>query len=358
MATRRPTDDDSDEEEATAIDLRSSSQPKKPTPSRVSSPAAPSPSSSAGVAPKRPPPATQSKPAAASKASLHQSEDEEATEFLQVRPPSMAPDSMSSPSLRARGRAVPLEGEVSTPAASQPRSSREDGPPSPPPGPLPSRTPRPLPQERQTNVKSETQTQTGASASAKSAPRITRIFQPDDDGTHDRIGALGAMDPASATDPGADDEVTDPPLPRNRDANVSKPRPLPERADGVPERPNPRPATIVVHGTPDERRTDEKNTDENPDRRPKTSLTKQPTSETLEAEPADGTLIVEVPDGAVVFVNGLERGRGPQLKVLGIDRYAKHAVRIHAPGFAPWSGSVCLEGRTAAKIRPGLKPKK
>lgn len=334
MATRRPTDDDSDEEEATAIDLRSSSQPKKPT--------APSSPSSTGASPKKQPPAMRPEPVAAAKASLHQSEDEDATEFLQVRPPSMAPDSMSSPSLRARGRAVPLEGEVSTPTADQPRSSRADGPAGAPPGLLPSKTPRPLPQERQTNVKSERQTQTGAAASAKSAPRITRIFQPGDVGTHDHIGALGAMDPASPTDPGADDDITSPPLPRSREPNVVKPRPLPERADGVPERP------------PGEKRT----TDENPNHRPKTSLTKHPTSETLEAEPADGTLIVEVPDGAVVFVNGLERGRGPQIKVLGIDRYAKHAVRIHAPGFAPWSGSVCLEGRTAAKIRPGLKPKK
>jgi hypothetical protein len=44
--------------------------------------------------------------------------------------------------------------------------------------------------------------------------------------------------------------------------------------------------------------------------------------------------------------------------VTEIDRYAKHAVRIHAPGFAPWSGSACLEGRKAAKIRPGLKSKR
>jgi hypothetical protein len=41
--------------------------------------------------------------------------------------------------------------------------------------------------------------------------------------------------------------------------------------------------------------------------------------------------------------------------VEGLDRYAKHAVRIHASGHLPWSGSVCLEGRTAAKIRPTLK---
>lgn len=346
MATRRPTDDDSDEEEATAIDLRGGSQAFKPTPSAPSSRTSTPPTVPAGA--KKPPQPTSRTPK-----SLHSSEDEEATEFLSVRPPSSVasgPDSQSSPSLRARGRAVPLEGEASSPSASPARTSREDAVPAgPPPGPLPSRTPRPLPQERQTNVKSETQT----GASQKSAPRITRIFQPggEDGNTNEQIAAIDA---ASATDPGEDDEVTDPPLPRKAPAT----RPLPERADALPERPNPRPATNIVLGTPDDKRTDEKRTDENPMRRAKTSLTKQPTSETLEAEPADGTLIVEVPEGAVVFVNGLERGRGPQLKVLGIDRYAKHAVRIHAPGYAPWSGSVCLEGRTAAKIRPGLKPKK
>ena len=77
-----------------------------------------------------------------------------------------------------------------------------------------------------------------------------------------------------------------------------------------------------------------------------------------DADSTTGTLIVEVPQGAVVFLDGVERGVGPSLKVPGIDRYAKHAVRIHAAGYAPWSGSVCLEGRTAAKIRPSLKAKK
>jgi hypothetical protein len=43
------------------------------------------------------------------------------------------------------------------------------------------------------------------------------------------------------------------------------------------------------------------------------------------------------------------------LRVDGLDRYAKHAVRIHASGYMPWTGSFSLEGRTAAKIRPTLK---
>ncbi|OGQ18328.1 MAG: hypothetical protein A2138_01425 [Deltaproteobacteria bacterium RBG_16_71_12] len=78
-------------------------------------------------------------------------------------------------------------------------------------------------------------------------------------------------------------------------------------------------------------------------------------AETLEAEPADGTLIVDVPAGAVVFVNGVERGRGPSLRVRELDRYAKHAVRVHADGFVPWKGTVSLDGRVAAKVRPNLR---
>ncbi len=62
-----------------------------------------------------------------------------------------------------------------------------------------------------------------------------------------------------------------------------------------------------------------------------------------------------MPAGAVVFVNGVERGRGPSLRVRELDRYAKHAVRVHADGFVPWKGTVSLDGRVAAKVRPNLR---
>jgi hypothetical protein len=45
------------------------------------------------------------------------------------------------------------------------------------------------------------------------------------------------------------------------------------------------------------------------------------------------------------------------VRVLELDRHARHAVRIHCPGHLPWSGSVSLEGRPAAKIKPTLKPR-
>jgi len=78
---------------------------------------------------------------------------------------------------------------------------------------------------------------------------------------------------------------------------------------------------------------------------------------TLEPEqPHDGVLVVDAPAEATVTVNGVERGKGT-IKVQNLDRDARHAVRIHCPGFAPWSGSVTLQGKQAAKIRPQLKPR-
>jgi hypothetical protein len=390
MASRR-ADDDSGEEEATAIDLRSTSQ------------AIPRP------VPARPLPVVRAPVKAASIALHSEEEDEEATEFLAVRPPSArasavdehATSSPSLPSLRARGRAVPLEGAPAADPAEEAtnetgtdeidatdkikveeadraaallrhehekavdrRGSREPAGESSGPGlpSLPQRTPRPLP-SRALDPTGETLTgQPGAraasSASARTGPRITRIVVPSD-GAHQRIGG---DDSAAVTDPGDDDEATDP-----RPAAAKK-------ADAGREPPRGRAAPSGDAKRSDDRRPDDKRSDDKrPDDKraddkrkaepqgrarphPRTERVELPArSETLEAEPADGTLIVEVPEGAVVFVNGLERGVGPSLKVTEIDRYAKHSVRIHSPGFLPWSGSVCLEGRTAAKVRPSLK---
>jgi PAS domain S-box-containing protein len=65
---------------------------------------------------------------------------------------------------------------------------------------------------------------------------------------------------------------------------------------------------------------------------------------------------VDAPADAVVIVNGVERGRG-HVRVTDLDRSARHAVRIHCPGHHAWSGSVSLDGKPAAKIRPTLKPR-
>jgi hypothetical protein len=74
------------------------------------------------------------------------------------------------------------------------------------------------------------------------------------------------------------------------------------------------------------------------------------------AEIHDGVLVVDAPAEATVTVNGVERGRGT-VRVGDLDREARHAVRIHCAGYAPWSGSVSLQGKPAAKIRPSLKPR-
>lgn len=74
------------------------------------------------------------------------------------------------------------------------------------------------------------------------------------------------------------------------------------------------------------------------------------------AEAHDGVLVIDAPAEATVTVNGIERGRGT-VRVGDLDREARHAVRIHGAGYAPWSGSVSLQGKPAAKIRPSLKPR-
>jgi hypothetical protein len=76
----------------------------------------------------------------------------------------------------------------------------------------------------------------------------------------------------------------------------------------------------------------------------------------VEPDVFDGVLVVDAPADATVTVNGIDRGRGT-VRVGDLDRVARHAVRIHCPGFAPWSGSVTLQGKAAAKIRPALKPR-
>lgn len=388
-------DDDSEEEEATAIDLRSSSQAyKKP----IASPPAPPPRSGdprasvsgqpeAGTGRPRPPvprpPVSAAPPAppASPSAPLHASaEDDEATEFLVARPassagpaPARAPVSEEPPnasrSLRARGRAVPLEGDrapsaPTTPAGPSAAAAGAEAdavlaPTEPiatvPPAPLPQRTPRPLP-SRGSDFDDDAmaQTGTGSSASGRTAPRITRIFvtppdQGDRETTHRHISAHegGQSETDASLDP-ADDEATDPPRQpvRARDGDD-------EQRDDEQRDDKQRDAKQPDGKKPDARKPDDKKAPR-PDRA-RTERTVPPTTETLEAEPADGTLVVDVPEGAVVFVNGLERGQGPSLKVTGIDRYAKHVVRIHCPGHLPWSGTVCLEGRVAAKVRPNLK---
>lgn len=271
-------------------------------------------------------------------------EDEEATEFLSVRPTSKAsPPRHPGPSgeavPRAQGRAVPIEGEAppQVPSlASLPTTAPESV--------------RPLPNKTIGTDLSATGT--------SSVPRVTRILVPRGGSTTNRE----EQDSAAHTDDDVDATIPPevlvkaPPRPASRvstrvDARYDEtqagedgdddtqalsargaapaaqpppPRALPRSAEGEPALAAPR--------------------------------QKQMPRGPVAAEVYDGVLVVDAPAEATVIVNGVERGRGT-VKVDELDRDARHAVRIHCPGFAPWSGSVSLQGKPAAKIRPALKPR-
>lgn len=72
------------------------------------------------------------------------------------------------------------------------------------------------------------------------------------------------------------------------------------------------------------------------------------------AEAETGTLVVDAPAEATVFVDGVEQARGTA-RLEGVDRYARFALRVHCPGFEPWSALVSLNGRPAVKITPTLR---
>ncbi len=127
--------------------------------------------------------------------------------------------------------------------------------------------------------------------------------------------------------------------PHAADIVDAAPRGLPNTAEGepIPARP---------------KRTDRP---DRPDRQDRAERAPRPPAE--QHVDLDGVLVIDAPPDATVTVNGVERGRG-MVKVTELDRNAKHAVRIHCSGFAPWSGSVTLQGKAAAKIRPTLKPRR
>ncbi len=313
----------SGEEEATAIDMRDASSKVHAARKKdvLASPTAPTRKAHISADPS----SSEMEP-------LHGSDssDEENTEFL------ARPASARSANEDSRTMAVPRKAGVAAPAAPLP-------PPLPPPLPLPAsaaamalpKAPRPLPGREEV-------TAAHPSGPSPTAPRITRIFMSPD--------AAGQRRPSPeelarhVVD--FDDERTAP----------SDPAVLP------PPAPPPRaPTVLAAAATSDTTAPPSSEVPPPPEPRARTARNILGSSatgsgaETLEAEPADGMLIVDVPAGAVVFVNGVERGRGPSLRVRELDRYAKHAVRIHADGFAPWKGTVSLDGRVAAKVRPNLR---
>lgn len=350
MASRR-RGDDSEEEEATAIDLRQSSS--------AGPPGAPPKS---GSAPAKKPAA----PIATARATVlvDDESDEDATEFLSMRPrgqpaapsagaaagpvsspPTSPPRSASSspgePSLRARGRAVPLGGDPPPPPPPAPpppsaaRTQRDSTEPFVDVENLP-RAPRPLPQRHSANEESTT----GSHPSTASVPRITRIHV---------VSETESEPPMISISDADDDDATQPPgsFEAARLAAVvkelQKPAPPPDARI--------RRQSTVVQPVDDDTQAPEGEGDP--------SITSEVVARPKPpgaAEAGDGILVVEAPADASIVVNGVDRGRGV-VRVSGLDRHTRHAVRIHCPGHLPWSGSVTLEGKPAAKIRPTLKPR-
>lgn len=66
-----------------------------------------------------------------------------------------------------------------------------------------------------------------------------------------------------------------------------------------------------------------------------------------------GTVVVEAPNGAEVYVNGLLRGHG-RVMVENLDRYTPFWIRIHLADHDPWSAEVSLRGQRAAKVQPEM----
>lgn len=396
MASRRHVDD-SEEEEATAIDLRSSKSQASRAPPPGSAPQAPA-----------------KKPPLLKKAAtiVDDDDDEDATEFLSVRPrplpqqpmPAAAPTTMPptqpqrsqpssssgspEPQMRARGRAVPLGESPQSP----PSQSSEASMPMPPAPASQSsrparesteplldvealnnmpRAPRPLPNvtstgaanpitERARHPAIDEQSTTGSHAGTSSVPRITRIHVVES-ATSDSTGPHNAIDPETTLPPSSNEARRAAAVAQQvlAEKNASEKKPDPARIRSA------KAATAVQHLDDETQAPDHAESTQAASTQPSsTGEIKSPRpvpstadGEGVDAEVAhDGVLVVEAPNDAVVVVNGVDRGKGV-VRVGDLDRRAKHAVRIHAPGFQPWSGSVTLEGKPAAKIRPTLKPR-
>ncbi len=70
---------------------------------------------------------------------------------------------------------------------------------------------------------------------------------------------------------------------------------------------------------------------------------------------AGGLLVVDAPAGAVVHVDGENRGSG-RLTVEGVPRTGSIRIRVTLGGHRPWVAEVSLEGQPAAKVTPRLVP--
>lgn len=232
----------------------------------------------------------------------------------------------------------------------------EATPPAPAPSPLPAAVASPLPPTSPDSIRPLPQRTIASDASATgtaSVPRVTRIH----------------LVAKNSTTNGDEDEVpestaneidVDSTIPPHLVVKAPPP-PAPPR---VPTRVESRDDETQAGDDPDETQAPSQQQAAEPPAPP--PHRRLPTSAEGDAVPArrvparaeahDGVLVVDAPAEATVTVNGIERGRG-MVRVGDLDREARHAVRIHCAGYAPWSGSVSLQGKPAAKIRPSLKPR-
>lgn len=198
-----------------------------------------------------------------------------------------------------------------------------------------------------------------------SVPRITRIQvvhgtanATTDDGDGEAAPDVDGIDaatvPVSRPSPRAVPSVPVPsvPVPSVAVPSIAAAAPSSGVTPGAPQHGGSRPFTA----TTDRIAPDESEDDTRASTSGEIVGSRRPGSSTGDDAAADGTLVIEAPPDAVVVVNGVERGRG-HVRVGDLDRHARHAVRIHRPGFHTWSGSVSLDGKPAAKIRPTLKPR-
>jgi hypothetical protein len=81
----------------------------------------------------------------------------------------------------------------------------------------------------------------------------------------------------------------------------------------------------------------------------------RPQATSLQEEPC-GRIVVEVPPEAVVFVDGVERGRGGCV-LEGVGVFAKVNLRVHRAGCRAWVRTLCLQGEVSLTVRPDVEPR-
>lgn len=67
-----------------------------------------------------------------------------------------------------------------------------------------------------------------------------------------------------------------------------------------------------------------------------------------------GSLSIDAPNSALIFIDGQPRGKGA-IKISNLDRYTTYHIRVHCVGFAPWRSSVVIGNQNTLRVRPELR---